>query len=594
MSGKVYNDKGHNICGVLNQHNKPCKRIGKCPFHGAHKAVTPHNSVNGTVDSTGTVATPSTSPDGTHTPPGPSSIAYENGSPGGSSSNTLTLSKPKVPPKRQYKHGWSKDEHFLFLGGLEQHGRGSWKQIASVVKTRTPTQVQSHAQKYFQRQKQCDKNKRSIHDLSLEHPEMQEIAKKFKTAHPRPPIPNLSLGDNLPTVGDHASFKAQGMHISSPSLGLNHHAALINSGAVIGRTLPNDSPYARFNAVSAPLIPKFGHAQATSATTLGSSLSSAVQIQHLPGTAPSRTFQGGSPIMAQPDLFVPLPQGVVASSQARPSDIPRNSLKMDGTSGRDIYHSRNSAKLDGVAGRDVLISSVRPSFMQESYHNIPNSQFLSSQSVFPNKVNPYTGHTRSMEPTPMPEATDGTGNMQMEQGSAQQPYVVNGLQGLYPAVNGNASVFPRAQNDSPLVWGGYEPEIKPKRQRDPTASTKDAFQLNNSQLNNSLQNIGAIPLPESLTGAPGIANVQPVEASFETNQQNQNNSFVGSIFGGVEVADCANVYGVGINPSTNPGNLNGREIHTSVSSFQGSTGLMGNLPARGQGSFPNHAFNRNG
>jgi hypothetical protein len=29
----MYNTSGYTICGVLNQHNKPCQRIGKCPFH---------------------------------------------------------------------------------------------------------------------------------------------------------------------------------------------------------------------------------------------------------------------------------------------------------------------------------------------------------------------------------------------------------------------------------------------------------------------------------------------------------------------------------------------------------------------------------
>jgi len=33
IDGVVYNSNGYVICGILNQHDKPCQRIGKCPFH---------------------------------------------------------------------------------------------------------------------------------------------------------------------------------------------------------------------------------------------------------------------------------------------------------------------------------------------------------------------------------------------------------------------------------------------------------------------------------------------------------------------------------------------------------------------------------
>lgn len=48
---------------------------------------------------------------------------------------------------------WTEEEHKMFEIGLEKLGKGDWRGISSkFVTTRTPTQVASHAQKYFLRQ----------------------------------------------------------------------------------------------------------------------------------------------------------------------------------------------------------------------------------------------------------------------------------------------------------------------------------------------------------------------------------------------------------------------------------------------------------
>lgn len=85
----------------------------------------------------------------------------------------------------------------LFLMGLKKYGKGDWRNISrNFVITRTPTQVASHAQKYFIRQLSGGKDKRraSIHDITT-----------VNLTETRTPSPD----DKRPPSPDHSSMVVQ-------------------------------------------------------------------------------------------------------------------------------------------------------------------------------------------------------------------------------------------------------------------------------------------------------------------------------------------------------------------------------------------------
>ncbi|MCD7459400.1 hypothetical protein HAX54_040857 [Datura stramonium] len=72
-------------------------------------------------------------------------------------------------PRRRRGTPWTEGEHQLFLMGLNKYGKGDWKSISRYyVVSKTPTQVASHAQKYFSRRSSktpVERRRPSINDI---------------------------------------------------------------------------------------------------------------------------------------------------------------------------------------------------------------------------------------------------------------------------------------------------------------------------------------------------------------------------------------------------------------------------------------------
>lgn len=83
------------------------------------------------------------------------------------------------------KGAWTKREHEFFLLGLKRLGKGNWKNIsAQFVRTRTASQVASHAQKYFERLQRRRRGwiaKRIVREISI-RPKSQKYASSSSAA----------------------------------------------------------------------------------------------------------------------------------------------------------------------------------------------------------------------------------------------------------------------------------------------------------------------------------------------------------------------------------------------------------------------------
>lgn len=133
-----------------------------------------------------------------HNPPSPPEPSESGAAPDGYVSDGLVQTSNNA---RERKKGvpWTEDEHRLFLLGLQKLGKGDWRGISrNFVQTRTPTQVASHAQKYFIRQSNMNKRKRrsSLFDIVSESgvPSIAEESTSVADQEHSNPIHQLSLG----------------------------------------------------------------------------------------------------------------------------------------------------------------------------------------------------------------------------------------------------------------------------------------------------------------------------------------------------------------------------------------------------------------
>lgn len=90
--------------------------------------------------------------------------------------NGTGVSHKKKPHQSGENTGrWTKEEHDVFLVGLEKHGK-EWKEISHMIPTRSVVQIRTHAQKYFQKVAKSRAREGKLDPKSGEHNQIVSTA----------------------------------------------------------------------------------------------------------------------------------------------------------------------------------------------------------------------------------------------------------------------------------------------------------------------------------------------------------------------------------------------------------------------------------
>ncbi|KAG2321255.1 hypothetical protein Bca4012_055809 [Brassica carinata] len=176
---------------------------------------------------------------------------------GYASANDDAVQIPSSSGGRKRGIAWTESEHKRFLLGLQRVGKGDWKGISrNFVKTRTPTQVASHAQKYFLRRTNLNRRRRrsSLFDITTDTvtgmPMEQDHVHHAQDNSSSLPETNISSGHQVMQVSPQVTRTENGQktfHLSDSSSNLVHPVPVTSQAKNPAFNLNTDAPSLSLN-----------------------------------------------------------------------------------------------------------------------------------------------------------------------------------------------------------------------------------------------------------------------------------------------------------------------------------------------------------